>query len=436
MLAPYIALVQRAINEEDFTVLLSEHRHFQLIAINDGVESYVTSGPGLEKEVMNLFFKATLESHTHDFLIPVIDDYTTLSTVPISSAADISPAKKNELTLFGAAIGLSLVHGSYPSTINPLLLIYLLNGSDLKSLTKPLVMEQFPELHRILNRWITLDYTDNDLLYFQPHFATYHNLPVSALQNRSERHHRSLSWKMLHNAIIGPVATDHPYFQAFIKGLLLPCKSIELNFLLLLISVESAMSLLETRISGDYVALRLEYTDRICAATRTALRDACEGIPGWAGFNFEVIFREFLEGSGLPCPSLMAELQGRFDDAVTLEGASEKGYRMRMFCWATTGSPQIFTDGAPIEIKLVDDDDATYFSLLDHRANERARLLEHGTFSFKTCIRVVQIPASYLLKLLGASHDNGLEPSRDVKDSIFHWFLVQILSAIGTYNIV
>ncbi|KAJ3816331.1 hypothetical protein F5880DRAFT_1619457, partial [Lentinula raphanica] len=131
MLAPYIALVQRAINEEDFTVLLSEHRHFQLIAINDGVESYVTSGPGVEKEVMNLFFREKLASHIHDFLIQVIDNYTTLSTVPISSAADISPAKKNELTLFGAAIGLSLVHGSYPSTINPLLLIYLLNGSNL-----------------------------------------------------------------------------------------------------------------------------------------------------------------------------------------------------------------------------------------------------------------------------------------------------------------
>ncbi|KAJ3837371.1 hypothetical protein F5878DRAFT_539528, partial [Lentinula raphanica] len=232
--------------------------------------------------------------------------------------------------------------------------------------------------------------------------------------------HRSLSWKMLHNAIIGPVATDHPYFQAFIQGLLLPCKSIDLDLSQLAASYfggtsEFVMSLLETRISGNYSALRLEYTDTICAATRTALRDACEGIPGWDRFDFEIIVREFLEGSGLPCPSLMTELQGRFDDVVTLEGASEKSYRMRMFCWATTGSPQIFTDGSPIEV---------------------TRLLEHGTIAFKTCTRMMQVPASYLLKLLGASHDNGLEPSRDVKDRIFHWFLVQLLSAIGSYNVV
>ncbi|KAJ3766563.1 hypothetical protein FB446DRAFT_653613, partial [Lentinula raphanica] len=232
--------------------------------------------------------------------------------------------------------------------------------------------------------------------------------------------HRSLAWTMLHNAIIGPATTDHPYFKAFVEGFLLPCKPMDINLSQIAASCfggtsEFVLSLLDTRINGDYDALPLQYIDKTCAATRSALRDACEAIPDWAEFEFSKIFREFLEGSAVPCPSLMAELQGRFDNVVTLEGASEKGFRMRMFFWAATGAPHIPSDGGSIEV---------------------TRLLEHGTISFKTCTRVMQIPASYLLKLLGNVHESGSEPSRNVKDSIFHWFFVQILSAIGTYNTV
>ncbi|KAJ3964004.1 hypothetical protein EV361DRAFT_107573 [Lentinula raphanica] len=180
MFEVYTALVQRAVDEEDFSALLSQNRHFQIIAIDDsGVETYVTSGPGLEKEVMNLFFKDKFDSHIHEYLIQVIDDYTTIATVPISSPADLSEAKQNDLTLFGAAVGLSIVHGIYPGNVAPLLLVYLLNSSNLNSLTKRLVRESFPDLYRTLNEWIALDHTDNHLSSFQPHFATYHNLPVS-----------------------------------------------------------------------------------------------------------------------------------------------------------------------------------------------------------------------------------------------------------------
>ncbi|KAJ3823145.1 hypothetical protein F5880DRAFT_1482781, partial [Lentinula raphanica] len=233
--------------------------------------------------------------------------------------------------------------------------------------------------------------------------------------------HRSLAWTMLHNAIIGPVTTDHPYFTAFVKGLLLPCKPIGHLMASSQIAAcfdkgtsEFVLSLLETHITGNYYALRLEYSDRTSPATRSALRDAYEILPEWDGSEFQDIFREFLQGSGLPCPSLMAELQGRFDDVVSLDAVSEKSYRMKMFCWATTGSPHILIDDMPIEV---------------------ARLLNHGTISFKTCTRTMQIPASYLLKLLTASYDSRSEP-RNVKDSIFQWFLVQILSGIGSYNVI
>ncbi|KAJ3765301.1 hypothetical protein FB446DRAFT_601652, partial [Lentinula raphanica] len=166
--------------------------------------------------------------------------------------------------------------------------------------------------------------------------------------------HCSLAWTMLHNAIVGRVATDHPYFRAFAKGLslpfILPMSLIQIAAFCYGGISEFVLSLLESCITGKYEALRLEYTDKTCAATHTALQDAYETVPGWSGFLFLDVFRAFLEDSGIPCPTLMAEMQGTFNDIVTLEGASEKGYRMRMFCWATTGVPHILIDGLPIEV--------------------------------------------------------------------------------------
>ncbi|KAJ3825019.1 hypothetical protein F5880DRAFT_1451904, partial [Lentinula raphanica] len=195
ILVEYTALVQRAIQEEDFSSLLSDARHFRLVVNENGLERYVTSGPGLETEVMNLFFKANLDARINNYLVELIDEYTTLAAVPLSSSTEVSPSKLHDLTFFGSAVGLSLVHGCYPGNINPLLLIYLLNSSNLKSISK------------LLTRY------SNRLRFIQ----------VSALQDRSEDMHRSLAWTMLHNAVIGPVTTDHPYFQAFYKGLILPC---------------------------------------------------------------------------------------------------------------------------------------------------------------------------------------------------------------------
>ncbi|KAJ3764692.1 hypothetical protein FB446DRAFT_710105 [Lentinula raphanica] len=168
---------------------------------------------------------------------------------------------------------------------------------------------------------------------------------------------------------------------------------------------EFVLSLLESRITGDYESLRLDYTDRTSARTRTALQEALEQAdPDWTGIGFKFLFQEFLEGQGLPCPSLMEGYHGCFDPAVNLDDATQKGFRMRMFCWAATGSPQIILDGGPIEVTLVDDEDSTYFGLQSTRAAERALHLSHAS-----------------------------EP-RSAKDSVFHWLMYEILNAIGTYN--
>ncbi|KAJ3738046.1 hypothetical protein EV360DRAFT_77187, partial [Lentinula raphanica] len=265
----FTKIVHKAIVEKDFSPVLSQNRHFQLVNIeHNGVENYVTSGPGVEKEVMDLFFKTSLQNAA-GLLTNVIDDYTTIATVPLSIASDMSNTKRDELTHLGAVVGLLLVHGSYPGNLNPLLLVYLLNTCNLSSLSKDLVREFFPELHRTLVQWLSLDHDDNStLLSFQSHFATYHNLLVSTLYGRSEKVHQSLAWTMLHNAIIGQEPADHPYFTAFMDGFFLPCGVLGLNLCEISQrfaggSSEFVASLLDTRITGDYTKLRLDHNSKI-----------------------------------------------------------------------------------------------------------------------------------------------------------------------------
>ncbi|KAJ3757313.1 hypothetical protein EV360DRAFT_71247 [Lentinula raphanica] len=434
----FTKVVRKANVDGDFTTLLSEHRHFRVVAIEpDGVERYITSGPGVEKEVMTLFFKTSFEAAS-DLLTRVSDEYATLATVPMQSASDMSNIKKDELTHFGSVVGLSLIHGTYPDTLNPLLLIYLLNACNLSSMTKALVLEFFPTLYHTLIEWLALDYRDNSSLpSFERHFATYHNLQVSALRNRSERLHHSLAWTMLHNVIIGPESADHPYFVAFKQGFLLPCKRVGLNLseisrLFCGGTGEFVVSLLETRITGNYNMLRMEHSDHTGDSVHSALRNALSTIfPALSEKGFPAVFREFLEGSGLPPPLTVQGLQGRFSEVVSLQDVSKKGYRMKMFCWASTGVPHLILDGNDIEVCLVPDDDTQYLS--QHtQGEERALYLNNGTCCFKTCTRTMFIPASYLLRLLQV-------PSNDpqaVMDSISSWLLLQILDGIDNYNIL
>jgi len=154
----------------------------RIIVDREGQTRLVSSGDGLEVEVMNRVFKYFLEDRLDDFCVPLIDGWYTLATAPLVSNFSLSEAKRQELQLFGAAVGLALVHGQLPSKINPLLLIYLLCRCDLQALSKDLVMEHFPSLYHTLKAWNELNYTDNNLSAFNAHFFTYHqNFSVCAL---------------------------------------------------------------------------------------------------------------------------------------------------------------------------------------------------------------------------------------------------------------
>lgn len=113
-----------------------------------------------------------------EFCTPLMDDYTTLVTSPLPSAESIPDAKRTELGMFGAVVGLALVHGFPPSKLNPLLLIFFLCQCELPSITRLLVRDLFPSLYTTLTGWLALPYNDDNLQDFQAHFVNYHNLPV------------------------------------------------------------------------------------------------------------------------------------------------------------------------------------------------------------------------------------------------------------------
>ena len=97
--------------------------------------------------------------------------------------------------------------------------------------------------------------------------------------------------------------------------------------------------------------LRIDYSNHINNLVERELKDTLSLVfLALSDKGFPAIFREFLEGSGLPPPLTIQELQGRFADVVPLDDVSKKEFRMRMFCWATTGVPHILVDGSYTEV--------------------------------------------------------------------------------------
>ena len=53
------------------------------------------------------------------------------------------------------------------------------------------------------------------------------------------------------------------------------------------------------------------------------------------------LIEDFLQGSGIPCPTLFAEVRDSFSSAISLDMVDTAAFRSRVFLWAATGSPTI-----------------------------------------------------------------------------------------------
>ncbi|KAJ4484333.1 hypothetical protein C8J55DRAFT_488254 [Lentinula edodes] len=184
----------------------------------------------------------------------------------------------------------------------------------------------------------------------------------------------------------------------------------------------------------DLNSLPIRYFNQTTASTNTVLQNAYRVVFG-GEFVFDAWFEDFLLGLGTPCPTLLNSAKDRFSSVVKLEDISESTFRLRSFAWAISGVPRRILDYLKLEVYLVEDDDAQYGPGEEHSASLRQEYLRHGTCSFRTCLREMRIPASYLIRLLNANYSPQSEPATAYQ-AIHNWLLLQILEAIGDYTII
>jgi hypothetical protein len=64
----------------------------------------------------------------------------------------------------------------------------------------------------------------------------------------------------------------------------------------------------------------------------------------------------------------------------------------------------------------------------------RLALLVEGKIVFHTCYHQVEVPATYLVRIMRAPHANG--DTNSVSNAVHHWFLTEVLNAIGNHTIL
>jgi hypothetical protein len=58
----------------------------------------------------------------------------------------------------------------------------------------------------------------------------------------------------------------------------------------------------------------------------------------------------FLQGSGVPCPGLFAQLSGAFNSILDMSKIDEHSFRPKIWAWATTGAPFTSTGDSNMDV--------------------------------------------------------------------------------------
>ncbi|KAJ4465390.1 hypothetical protein C8J55DRAFT_566320 [Lentinula edodes] len=402
-------ILRGAIRCREWDTVLSPNRHFTQMRIDrNGEEEFVTS--------------EYFVTRASEFCTPLLEDFGTLTTLPQTDSTHLSEAKKEELAMFGAVTALALIYGHYPGCLNPLLLIFLLNGNELRSLHRQLVFQYFPSLGHTLDAWLRIGPYD-DVQQFTSHFASFHNIQVAALNGRSLTGHQHLAFEMLYNAVVGPSSINNVFFISFLQGFRMRCIDGTADLFDIVRSfdggVENFVQSTETSIIKGFEDLNLSFIVDLEATTLRELTDACTnaGAP-FEGKTFKEIFRDYLEDSGTPCPRLLEAIKDRLSRQINLDEITSSTFRMKLLCWSVSGAPRIMHEGDPLKIQLVEDDDPFYLPSRIGQELQNA-YLSSGTCAFKTCTRSIKIPASVLIKLIRASYDPYSE-CKDARTAVHH----------------
>ncbi|KAI3605318.1 hypothetical protein WG66_013154 [Moniliophthora roreri] len=342
------AILIEAVQAKDFSKVFASTRHFMLV---DQAEEYVTSGGGIEREAIFILNQLYLKERAAEFLTKGLDDYATLATVPQCTARFMSEDKRIALGVLGAVVSLSLVYGMGAEPLNPILLMYCYNNCDMRSVLDELVREWHPLLHQTLKLWLAIG-PDDSVQGFASHFATYHGTSVDTLTGRTPEMHCSLAWDMLHRAIVGTEAGDHPYFQAFWDGLMMRCAGSRTIANVYIGGPEKFVSTVYGCYVRGYSSMHLEHCIEVEQDTLSEVERLLGSLPVLDASSFTSMIHGFLEGRGAPCPKLLQEAEECFNLLVDLYEIQQPMFRLWMFNWAATGTPHVLQDGVATTVIL------------------------------------------------------------------------------------
>ncbi|KAK7462197.1 hypothetical protein VKT23_007802 [Stygiomarasmius scandens] len=168
----FLDLVRECVRNNDFGVLLSRNRHFE-------VDS-TSFGEGVETEIVSMAWRILTQSFTYFFRMSAGDKCTIATSVPLYLSALIPSTRLEDMAVLGAMAALMMVYGKYPEPLSPAILQFFLYGAEPRALGISFVSEWLPELFHDLRRFENTE-PNGDLNSFNEVFATYTNFEVSAL---------------------------------------------------------------------------------------------------------------------------------------------------------------------------------------------------------------------------------------------------------------
>ncbi|KII89576.1 hypothetical protein PLICRDRAFT_174434 [Plicaturopsis crispa FD-325 SS-3] len=323
----------------------------------------------------------------------------TLQTIFPLTGGWRNPACRLATKKCGAYCALFQIQKLASSPFGPAMFQWIVHGFDINALHEQFVGEWHPTLRRTIHDWLATG-PGGDLNPFAAHLATYHDLEPAALRGLDTDSHAAFASQMLYRAV-----------PKMFEG-----------------GSEAFFSLLWTSNMTGYTVIssHLDFPSPVpsIVARLASLQDC---LPQTLAPTFE----RFLSGSGLPCPSLFAAIEGSFNQLIDLSRVGSPSFRTQMFAWAATGSHLLEQTADPITIILVLDHDPLYATGF----RDPTLMASRGNISFKTCSHEVHIPATNLFDLAGRVYSGDEEPA-SLDDAINHWLLVETLNAIGGHTML
>ncbi|KZT34558.1 hypothetical protein SISSUDRAFT_1065239 [Sistotremastrum suecicum HHB10207 ss-3] len=143
------------------------------------------------------------------------------------------------------------------------------------------------------------------------------------------------------------------------------------------------------------------------------------------GTTFDVIVREFVVGTGIPCPGLMQSAPASLGEGVNLQDAHQSDFRTKILIYAACGhlnSSWYWRDNI---IRTWNGTDRSLgWPGVPHA--DTMVMAHAGKIAFNTSSALVEIPTAHLDVLSTATYDGVAEP-KNLRQALHHWLFSEII---------